>query len=120
MSERAISLRYDPDEDERSWVLLEPYTRDTLIGTITVPAGFETDLASVPRQVWRRYPKFGRWTGAAVVHDFLYRQRPHGGLRRSAADDVFEDLLREDGVLYGDVGIIMAAVRQFGDRAWNA
>jgi hypothetical protein len=115
-----IALAYDPDEDEDEWVLLEPYARETLIGWVEVPAGFHTDLGSVPRQVWKRFPKFGRWTGATIIHDWLYRRRPRGGLRRSAVDDVFEELLRADGVRYGDVALIMGAVRQFGDRAWNA
>lgn len=39
---------------------------------ITVPAGFETDLASVPR-VFRRWasPSDRSWAAAAVVHDYL-------------------------------------------------
>jgi hypothetical protein len=114
-----IALAYDPDEDEDDFVLTEPYERETSLGKILVPAGFKTDLASVPRQVWRLYPKFGRWTGAAIIHDWLYRERPPG-VRRKQADDVFEALLRRDGVRYGDVGIMVGAVRQFGDRAWNA
>lgn len=44
--------------------------------TITVPAGFETDLASVPRFFWRIIPPFGRYTAAAIVHDYLCRRIP--------------------------------------------
>jgi len=41
--------------------------------TVTVPAGFYTDWASVPRLPWV-YMKYGN-TGheAALVHDYLYR-----------------------------------------------
>lgn len=117
--ERRLFLAYDPDEADDEWTLLQPYSRETSLGTITVPAGFRTDLASVPWQVWRRYPKFGRWTPAAIVHDFLYRTRPTG-VRRWQADAAFRDLLRRDGVRYGDVAMMHAAVREFGGRAWNA
>ena len=120
MSDRRIRLEYDPDEDEGSWVLLEPYVRETLIGTVTVPAGFRTDLASVPwTVVWRKmYDKFGRWTGAAVVHDWFYRTQPDG-VTREQADRVFRDLMRRDGVPYGIVDIMYSAVRRHGWRAWN-
>ena len=39
---------------------------------VTVPAGFETDLASVPR-IFRRWaaPSDRHWAAAAVVHDYL-------------------------------------------------
>lgn len=39
---------------------------------VTVPAGFQTDLASIPRLFWRIFPPMGPWNKAAVVHDFLY------------------------------------------------
>lgn len=42
--------------------------------TITVPAGFETDGASVPRILWCLWPPFGGdYDEGAVLHDFLYR-----------------------------------------------
>jgi hypothetical protein len=119
--ERRIRLEYDPDEDEGSWVLLEPYVRETLIGPVMVPDGFRTDLASVPWQVvWRKmYDKFGKWTGAAVIHDFLYQTQPDG-VTREQADLVFRDLMRRDGVPYGIVDIMYKAVRQHGWRAWRS
>jgi hypothetical protein len=116
-----IALAYDPDEDEGSWVLLEPYVRETTIGPVTVPAGFRTDLASVPWQVvWRKmFDKFGRWTGAAVVHDYLYRTQPEG-VTREQADLVFKELMRRDGVTRGIEEIMYKAVRQHGWRAWRS
>jgi hypothetical protein len=48
--------------------------------TITVPAGFVTDLASIPRPVWALLPPDGPWAKAAVVHDFLYRTGGTGRL----------------------------------------
>ena len=119
MSERRIRLEYDPGVDERSWVLLEPYVRDTSLGTIAVPAGFRTDLASTPWQVWKRYPKLGKWTGAAVIHDWLYRERPHS-VSREQADAVFLELLRQDGVPIHRARWMHTQVRLWGSKAWNA
>ena len=40
--------------------------------TVTVPAGFVTDLASVPRWFWWVFPPFDpQYAAAAVLHDFL-------------------------------------------------
>lgn len=42
--------------------------------TIVIPAGTETDGASVPRLLWIFFPPFGSdYDEAAVLHDFLYR-----------------------------------------------
>jgi len=53
---------------------------------IRVPAGFETDFASVPRLFWPIFPPYGATYGkAAVVHDFLWTQaRSRQDLRRAA------------------------------------
>ncbi len=40
-------------------------------GTITVPAGYITDLASVPRSIWAVISPFDV-ARAAVIHDLLY------------------------------------------------
>ena len=41
---------------------------------ITVPVGFETDGASVPRVLWMFWPPLcGAYDQAAVLHDYLYR-----------------------------------------------
>ena len=113
-----IHLTFDPTVDGDSWTLAQDYVRETSIGTITVPAGFKTDLASVPNQVWRTFPKFSKWTGAAVVHDFLYRTQPDG-ISRSAADQIFRDLMKADGVTYGTVRLFYRMVVEFGGRAWD-
>jgi hypothetical protein len=40
--------------------------------TIVVPAGFETDFASIPRVLWIIEPPLGDAGKAAVLHDYLY------------------------------------------------
>lgn len=113
-----LFLSYDTDEPE-TWRLEQMYERDTSIGKIVVPQGFETDLASTPHTVWLRFPRWGRWSGAAIVHDFLYRTQP-AGVTRYRADRVFLELMRKDGVTYGDSLVMFQAVREFGDAPWRA
>lgn len=40
---------------------------------ITVPKGFMTDFASVPRLFWIILPPDGRYTQAAVLHDYILK-----------------------------------------------
>ena len=61
-------------DDDKVWTLDSPliYLSD-LLGEIVVPAGFETDFASVPR-LPIIYTFFGdRAHREAVIHDYLYR-----------------------------------------------
>lgn len=51
-------------------------------GEYIVPAGFETDFASIPRFFWRIWPPWGPWTPAAIMHDRLYTT--HACSRREA------------------------------------
>jgi hypothetical protein len=57
---------------------------------ISVPAGFPTDLASIPRLLWNVLPPVGRYDAAAVVHDYLYQRAPvfeHGQVTTRAGAD---------------------------------
>lgn len=60
--------------DDSVWVLNKALTYDSdLIGFISVPAGFETDFASVPRLpiAFALYGDKAHREG--VIHDYLYR-----------------------------------------------
>ena len=39
---------------------------------VTVPIHFKTDFASTPRFLWAFFPPYGKYTEAAVLHDYLY------------------------------------------------
>jgi len=57
--------------------LLEPLAYTTKDGwRITVPAGFVTDFASIPRLLYVLIPPRGRYNRPAIVHDFLYHYAP--------------------------------------------
>ena len=56
---------------ENRWRLLAPLVYDGS-EQITVPAGFETDFASVPRIAWRICPPVaGNHAEPSVLHDYL-------------------------------------------------
>lgn len=67
---------------------------------MTVPAGFVTDLASVPRPVQWLVPRAGAYDWAAVVHDYLCTTLEAGRPVTSPVDTdgVFRRLMRELGV----------------------
>jgi hypothetical protein len=63
-----ITVRRASDE---LWEVLEPLVYHGNRDTFVVPAGFLTDFASVPRVVVWLFPRVGRYTLAAVLHDWL-------------------------------------------------
>lgn len=114
----SIEVR-EHEEDERGniFVLLRPIS---YLGVL-IPAGFESDGASVPRFLWGvvfprddRNAMFG-----ALFHDFIYRTHP-GKWTRSEADDMFLHLLKEGGVSYHRRWRAYLGVRLFGQSSWEA
>ena len=86
--------------------------------SIEAPAGFESDGASVPRAFWSKYPPFGEYLPAAVIHDFLCVQ---GYLDECAytsvgAADVFHQAMLVCGVGKFKAWKMWFAVRWFGPR----
>ena len=96
--------------------LRAPLVYETRAGeTITVPAGFVTDLASVPRGLRNLAPRWNRSAEAAVLHDFAYVR---GGSRRKA-DALFYEALRESGVSRLGSWMMWAGVRLGASFAWR-
>lgn len=94
---------------------------DSVEGFIRVDAGFESDGASVPQWFWSRYPPFGKYLPAAVVHDLLCVQGHAGECRMSskAAAAVFHRAMIACGVGKFRAWKMWQAVRWFGPR-WQA
>ena len=69
-------------------------TGDDPAEIITVPAGFVTDLASIPRVVWSFFPPDGPWVKGAVIHDFRGAEKQR--LRANDLLNRFEDVRRAD------------------------
>jgi hypothetical protein len=83
---------------------------------LVIPAGFDTDFASIPRVFWNVLPPYGKYGKAAVVHDYLYREQP--GTRKDA-DDVFLEAMGVLGVSKETKNIMYSAVRAFGGSSWD-
>jgi hypothetical protein len=95
-------------EDGRYWRLTEPLTYRGARDTWTVPAGFRTDLASVPRLLTPLVPTSGEHNRAAVLHDYLCRQ-PQVSYRD--ADEVLRIVATQLGVARTRVWLLYAGVR---------
>ena len=116
------------------WGLHDPlgYSPFDRSETITVPAGFVTDLASIPRFAWILLPPDGPWVKGAVIHDFLYATRGSGKWKkhppaisraipytRSEADAILREALENRGVGWLRRQVIWLAVRLGGGRGWG-
>ncbi|EDV2652081.1 DUF1353 domain-containing protein [Salmonella enterica subsp. diarizonae] len=97
-----------------NWRVYEPfefYLSDDSSDVISVPAGFVTDLATVPRIFWILLPPDGKYAKAAIIHDYLY----DNALRtKYEADRIFLDGMKVLGVPRWKRTIMYLAVRLFG------
>jgi uncharacterized protein DUF1353 len=81
------------------WTLVEPLSYVGARDRFVVPAGFRTDLATVPRPVLWLVPPAGRYTLAAVLHDWLCTVGIRtGAVTSRQADGIFRRVMREAGV----------------------
>ena len=85
---------------------------DTIIGEVTIPAGFITDFASIPRIARWLLPQTGHSARAALLHDWLLERGETLAIRRSATR-VFNDELKKAGSGVVRRWIMVAAVAVF-------
>lgn len=102
----------------RHWRLTQPIRCTWVGGEVEVPAGFQTDLASVPRPFRSLISVVGDWNRPAVIHDWLYCTRPVKWTRRDA-DRLFLACLRAEGVWSVKRALMYAGVRLGGWWAWE-
>jgi hypothetical protein len=75
---------------DRKWKLAADFSVVTdTVGPMTVPAGFVTDLSSIPRFLWWEstpsdYPEAG------VLHDYCY---DHNRVPRAVADKLYREVV---------------------------
>ncbi|ECD6764596.1 DUF1353 domain-containing protein [Salmonella enterica subsp. enterica serovar Newport] len=97
-----------------NWRVHEPfafYLSDDNSDVISVPAGFVTDLATIPRIFWTLLPPDGKYAKAAIIHDYLY----DNALRtKQEADLIFLDGMVVLGVPKWKRVIMYWSVRLFG------
>lgn len=87
---------------------------------LNIPAGFQCDGASVPQLLWSTIsPAIDpRTLRGALAHDYLYRNAPAGWTRKDA-DELFYDLIREDGLSWWASQKAYWGVRLFGGSSWQ-
>lgn len=84
---------------------------------ITVPQGFISDGASIPKAFHTIIGPYGDYFPAALVHDFLYSPASnpcHRGIDRRMADSIFLEAMKDCGVGWLSRTTIFTAVRSFG------
>lgn len=98
---------------------------DEEVGTITVPAGFSTDFASIKVLhnaflfvLFALVSGYGNY--AATVHDYLYTTHAVGtrAITRKEADEVLYRALRAEGVARWRAWIFWAGVRLGGSSSY--
>ncbi|EAS1909277.1 DUF1353 domain-containing protein [Salmonella enterica] len=101
------------------WRVYEPfefYLSDDNSDVIEVPAGFVTDLATIPRIFWTILPPDGKYAKAAIIHDWMY----DNALRtKKEADLIFLDGMTVLGVPKWKRTIMYWAVRVFGRGSYS-
>lgn len=109
-----LDLRaYQPNE----WLVINPLQYRSISGALyTVPAGFVTDLASIPAMVRVIISPNGPSRRAAVLHDWLYCL--HAGTRQEA-DALFLEALEAEGVNWVVRHTMWVAVRSGGWMYWR-
>lgn len=109
------SMDIGPGDDE--WTLAGEMVYVTQAGDlIEIPAGFVTDLATIPRLLQWIVTVNGRHRAAAVVHDWLYEKQ---GRPRTEADRLFREAMDDSGVRLTQRWAMWAAVRVGGWLPWG-
>jgi len=95
------------------WRLLEPMVYHGARESWTIPAGFVSDFASVPRAFVWLIPTYGDYTPAALLHDWFWELDRAGAspISIADADGLFRRCLREAGVSWPKRWAMWAAVR---------
>ncbi|MES3022731.1 MAG: DUF1353 domain-containing protein [Pseudomonadota bacterium] len=117
----SLQVRRASDGQAGQWELVAAliYYSKLLDKMIVVPAGFHTDLASVPR-LPLAYWLFGSVADeAGVIHDYLYTSFVKG-VTRAQADAVFAEASAVLKVAAWRRGPMWLGVRLFGGSHWGS
>jgi hypothetical protein len=110
------AIQADFLDDGYHWRLTAPLTlEDIWFDTITAPAGFVTDLGSIPRIFWNLLPPIGPASKAFVIHDWLYATQT---CTREDADDILLRAMQASNVHWAAIWLIYWGVRMGGMFAW--
>lgn len=107
---------------EGPWVVRDTIYVYDLDWAWVIPAGFECDLASIPRAVRPLMETSDLGLIPPIIHDFLYRSGGVAGpykYTRKQADRLFLGLMEWCGVAAWRRQMAYRAVRWFGRGAWQ-
>lgn len=100
--------------------LLKPLEYTNTDGVVyTVPKGFKTDFASIPRIFRAIIPPTGKWSNASVLHDYLYTDGYKLGVSRKQADKIFYNAMIDSFVARITANIMWFCVRVFAFSHYN-
>ena len=126
-TQRPLMLKFlDRANGNKHFELIEPF--DYYVGSegskdvVAVPKGFQTDFASVPCIFWPILPPVGRYSKAAVIHDYLcaqceecnYQYEQHTIKTRQQADEIFLEAMTILEVKPWKRTVMFIAVRLWG------
>ncbi len=96
------------------------YQSKRLDAIVSVPTGFVTDFASVPRLPITFALTGGKARQAAVIHDFLYQTHKVGGnlIRRRDADLTFLEAMKVTDIPAWRAELMFLGVRLGGLMSW--
>lgn len=112
------------DDGRGLWRLIAPliYESDLTNDEYTVPVGFKSDFASVPRVPIAFLLCGNTASRPAALHDYLYAKRPDGTHPvpdRATADALLQEAALIDGVPSWRVWMLWAGVRLGGASHWE-
>jgi hypothetical protein len=106
-----------------NWYTVREDCEVSFIG-VTIPQGFVSDFATVPRFLWSILPPHGLAQAPSVLHDYFYVEHPYEGLmgekaERYFADDLFYRMLLAQKVSKWQAKAMYWAVRIFGKNRYQ-
>jgi hypothetical protein len=111
LNEVILKANHDPDRKKKPWVLVEKFLPKINGVLFEIPAGYKTDLGSVPDALHFFVKEYGDLNEEYVLHDFLYGAEI---FPRGMNDDIFHDAIVCGGIEEWRANIMWAAVRAFG------
>nr|WP_306456590.1 DUF1353 domain-containing protein [Paraburkholderia bryophila] len=120
MTELQVELVSDATNSGRgTWRLTSPLVYQSAVAKLkfTVPVGFETDFASVPRTPVAFLLTADSAHEASALHDWLYTEHP---VAREVADAVLREASLVTGVPAWRAFLMWAGVRAFGWSHWGS
>lgn len=108
---------------EGNWVVTEDFHYEGHGVSLTIPRGFVTDLASIPRFLWRVIAPFELSLTAPILHDILFRsegQYQGNSLSFKETNLLFLAVMKDEGVGWWRRNTAYQGVKWFGKSSWGA